>query len=111
MNDEDMCLVCDTIGKVTEARIGIEDHGILTFEIMINFGGMYQGFGGYNLQCPRAFEIIKGVLAAFNVCWWDQIAGRIVQVERENGLIRRLVPLPFEGGKSLDMRDFEKEDK
>jgi len=97
----------EEIGKVTSARIGMEDHGILTFDIMFDFGGCAQGFGGYNLQCKNSHVVIKAILGAFGVMWWDQLPGRIITVVREGGMIRGLKPLPFEKGKPFNIADMK----
>ena len=38
------------LGKVQSVRLEIEDHGILTLGVGIDFGGTFQSFGGYTLD-------------------------------------------------------------
>jgi len=36
--------------KIESTNLGIEDHGILTYYLMLDFGGSGQGFGGWCLD-------------------------------------------------------------
>ena len=66
------------LGKVTRAIIGREDHGILTFQIGLKFGGSVQSFGGYALDvhdkakgrrvgCPAGIDLLNQMLTLFAV--------------------------------------------
>lgn len=45
------------LGKIKLVQLGIEDHGILTLELYLDFGGRGQGFGGICLGSSRGSAI------------------------------------------------------
>lgn len=64
--------------KITGTMLGIEDHGILTAMLYLDYGGTAQGFGGYQLDryvegqrrrvgTAAGSQFILGVLNALGV--------------------------------------------
>lgn len=50
---------------IISAEIYIEDHGILTATVRLDYGSIVQGFGGYNLDMDgEAKSFIRGCLKA-----------------------------------------------
>lgn len=73
--------------KIRNAWIGIEDHGIMTSMIDVDYGGSGQGFGGYDLRGERMYQWVDGVTRAVGVERWDDLVGKVVRVQTD-GLIR-----------------------
>jgi hypothetical protein len=79
--------------KITSTMLGYEDHGCLTFWLMLDYGGAGQGFGGWVLD-DRPIErfgrerspsvgagaIIAGLLGALELRKWEDLPGQIVRV-------------------------------
>jgi NADH:ubiquinone oxidoreductase subunit 5 (subunit L)/multisubunit Na+/H+ antiporter MnhA subunit len=79
------------IGKITDTMLGIEDHGIFTATLFMDYGGVGQGVGNLFLDdydeatrkrvpstCAGAF--IAGVLRACGVRQWEHVKGRTIYV-------------------------------
>jgi hypothetical protein len=85
--------------KIDSTMLGVEDHGIMTCMIGLDYGGSHQGFGGYSFDGPKgrksktgdrigtAFgcEFIRRVLEVVGVETWEQLKGKHVRVKREGG--------------------------
>ena len=77
-------------GRITSTMLGIEDHGILTCMVMIEWKGGGCGFGGYAFDhsdgertIGSAFgcEFIRKTLEAVGVDKWEDLKGKYVRVE------------------------------
>lgn len=109
------------LGKITNTFLGYEDHGIFTFTIYLEFGGSGQAFGNYGLSekneagrviSPIAGEVITGILGAVGVSNWEDLIGKVVFVERENGIIRSIEAPSFVPHKGkYDIKDHFEEYK
>lgn len=107
------------IAKVKSTRMGVEDHGIFTTYLTLDYGGAGQGAGGYGLDTPISdpetdeflgrygsaygCEWIKRTIKACGVDAWEDIPGRTIISLTDNdgllgGLIRGIAPLPTEPG-------------
>lgn len=112
------------LGKVESVTLLIEDHGILTLMMSINFGGEIQGFGGYALDAPprdgRGYpregaaagtDYILRLLRLFQVSCLDEIEGRAVYALRERGTLNDPIiglELPeFDGGGKFLIADWQ----
>lgn len=80
--------------------LGIEDHGIMTFSLMMEWGGSGQGFGGYALD-GRGGEIghaksilaIRKILETIGVDSWEKVKGQLVRIKKDseyNGSIKAI---------------------
>jgi hypothetical protein len=100
------------LAKVKSAFFGIEDHGILAFNIDLDFGSSGQGTGCINLQSPEGWKLTKGVLEFFGVWEWKDIGGQtlyaLYEDEGYNAMIKGLERLPFDGGKQIIFQDYWK---
>jgi len=73
---------------ITGTMLGIEDHGIFTAFVDLDYGGSGQGFGGYCLGYPpdskksgnAAATFIQEVLRLADVTKWEDLKGRPVRV-------------------------------
>ena len=81
------------IAKITGTMLGVEDHGIFTAMVYVEYGGGAQGIGGFALACPThkteefvfngndyAAKFILGVLSAAGVPTWERLNGRTLFV-------------------------------
>lgn len=73
---------------ITSAEIVIEDHGLLTAWLGLNYGGMSQAFGGYCLHNPKfaqdfGGEFIRRTLDVVDVRSWADLVGKTVRVRCE----------------------------
>jgi hypothetical protein len=75
--------------------LGREDHGIMTFMIMIKFGACGQGVGGYCLDeydkslekrvfCAKSMEAISEILDVVGVDKWEELPGKYIRF-KDNG--------------------------
>ena len=108
------------LGKVSGVRLGMEDHGIFTCDITIDFGGTGQGFGGYRLdtynkvtkKCEGSaagLDWIMRLMACFGVSNFDHIEGRTVYAIRkeEYGNIVGLETPSFDPGTPFLIADWQ----
>lgn len=90
-------------GIIRSTFLGVEDHGIMTFNIDIEFEGAGQGFGGYALDgadpkdknsrvgSPAAATSIRNILETLEVKCWEDLPGTTLRVFRDNeGYIREI---------------------
>jgi hypothetical protein len=88
---------------ITGTQLGYEDHGIFTFFVFLDFGGIGGGFGGYALdgydketKCRKHSSFtgnaIEAILKVAGVDSWEKLKGKYVRAETE-GL----------GGKTLEI--------
>jgi len=83
------------LGKITSTMLGIEDHGILSFNLCFDFGGSMQCFGGYCLdsydkekkeRVGHAFgtTVIRQILETVGVDKWEKLVGKEMWVIRND---------------------------
>jgi hypothetical protein len=77
-------------GKIHSTMLGIEDHGIMTFFVNIDFGGSGQGFGGYALDGKagqvghsKSIQAIRKILQTVDVTQWEDLKGKYVRVRKD----------------------------
>ena len=82
---------------IESTMLGVEDHGIMTCFLNLNYGGSGQGFGGYGLDEPikkngkfirrqgsaYGMEFIKRILETLEVETWEKLKGEKIRVEAE----------------------------
>jgi hypothetical protein len=77
--------------KIESTMLGIEDHGIMTFFLGLNYGGCGQSAGGYMLlsskpeQDKNAFgiAIIKEILRVVGVTKWEELKGKHIRTKTD----------------------------
>lgn len=86
--------------RIDSTMLGVEDHGIMTAMIGLDYGGSHQSFGGYGMDEPikengefkgrrgtaYGCEFIRRVLEVVGVERWEDLKGRHVRVKRPKGL-------------------------
>lgn len=73
---------------IESVSLGIEDHGILTAFLHLDFGSASQGFGGYALDAKGAnycAAFIRGCLDTIGVREWKDLPGNIIRVRGGDG--------------------------
>jgi len=90
--------------RIKSTRLGVEDHGIFTAMIDLDYGGAGQGFGGYALDgCPvergagskrvptrLAGLFIARVLEVLEVGTWEKLPGTFCRVDGDFAHIYRI---------------------
>jgi hypothetical protein len=99
--------------KITSTKLGIEDHGIMTFWLFLEWNGGGVGFGGYALDewqgertssgkrvgIGMGMDCIMEIMRIVGVENWEDIKGKHIVVESEGW-----------GGKATGIRNLIKED-
>ena len=85
---------------ITRASIFIEDHGMLTAYLYLDYGGSGQGFGGHCLYLPKTFKhhnihsvaghFIYRCLEIADVDSWDKLPGKTVRAEYDWDHVHRI---------------------
>ena len=88
--------------------LGIEDHGIFTCWIQLDYGSAGQAFGGYAMDTPMfedpekmsgfkgrvgtawGMEFISKLLATVGVESWEKLPGTHVRVDCDHGKVYRI---------------------
>lgn len=112
------------LGVIKSVMLGIEDHGLFTFQLDINFGGTGQGFGTY---CLDTYDPIKKervgtafgctailqLLRAVGVQEWKDLVGKAVWCYRnEKGAIEQIeAPAYHDHEGYLNMKELSEEFK
>jgi len=106
----------EKIAKVTRAYLGIEDHGLLTATLTLDYGDSAQGTPAYALDAwdeslnrrvgtASGLDFITGLMGACGVVEWSQVEGRTVFAIFESDAFHApmvgLKPLPTEPGKAF----------
>lgn len=70
--------------RIESTMLGREDHGILTFYLMLDFGGTAQGVGGYFVsEGDDLAYCIKRILDVVNVSKWEELPGTYIRCEHD----------------------------
>ena len=78
---------------IESAKIEIEDHGILTAGLFLDYSGSGQEFGGYCLGSSRPLQdkgnimghFIRRILEVVGVSDWDNLKGKTIRVKKPRG--------------------------
>lgn len=81
--------------RIISTMLGIEDHGIMTFYLHLDYGGRQQGFGGYRLDdrgkgTVFGLQSILEVLRVTGVSEWEKLLGTPVRVRTTESRIKML---------------------
>ena len=83
---------------IKSTTLGIEDHGIMTFYLGLNYGCIYQSAGGYSLDTPIKKDgvFLKRIGTAFGMCLiievlrvvgandWENLKGKHIRVKADS---------------------------
>lgn len=74
---------------IKDVSIFIEDHGILTSFVDLDYGNSAQGFGGYSLEESMG-RWLRGLFKVFGVTDIKSLKGKPCRVRIEGGLARSI---------------------
>lgn len=80
--------------RIESTMLGIEDHGILTCWISLDYGSSGQGFGGYPFDKPdkktgkrvglsQMGTYIRRILEILGVDTWEELPGKHIRVKTD----------------------------
>lgn len=108
------------LGKVDAVDLFIEDHGLLTLSVSLDFGGRFQSFGGFCLDTynektekregsAAGTDFILSILHLFGVTRLSEAVGKPVYALREGDgtLITGLETPEFDGGRIFKAVDWQ----
>lgn len=72
-----------TNAKITSTMLGLEDHGIPTCFVNLEWPGAGQGFGGYDLR-HYGIEFITKTCAAVGVEKWEDLRGKVCRIRHDH---------------------------
>ena len=86
---------------IKSTMLGMEDHGIMSCMLHLNYGGSGQGFGGYafdqwdeglkaRVGSPYGMEFIKRIISTVGVETWEKLPGSHIRVEATWGKVIRI---------------------
>ena len=86
---------------IESTMLGIEDHGIMTCFLYLDYGGTCQGFGGYSLDVfdknkdkrigtAWGTEFVRRVLETIEVDSWEKLKGKHCRVVSDYGKVYRV---------------------
>lgn len=88
--------------QIIATMLGVEDHGIFTVMLSLDYGGSGQGFGGWALDGkgePRGgervgtawgMEFIARVMRTVGVKKWEDLKGKFIRVDATDGRVYRI---------------------
>lgn len=101
----------EQIARITSTFLGVEDHGIFTATIQVDYGGSAQGIGQYDLRGAGGSTWLMKFLAACGGGTWESLVGRTILVLKEhdgwNSRVVGVEPLPFDDGEPFIFEDWE----
>ena len=104
---------------ITRTMLGVEDHGIFTFMLTLDYGGSGQGAGGYALDefvgdkgggrgrrvgTAYGMDLIIAVLKVVGVEKWEDLKGEHIRVKAEHSKVHAIGH--FLNDEWLDFKEF-----
>jgi hypothetical protein len=69
---------------IKKTFLGIEDHGIFTATLTLNYGGTEQGFGMHDLTYEAyGIKYLRSILKAVGVESWEDLVGTPIRAKCE----------------------------
>ena len=72
-------------GRIEDTKFGIEDHGVLTLDIIIEGEGWGCSFGNYNMHSLKGIDCLMEILQTLDVRNYEEIKGQNVRVMFDKG--------------------------
>lgn len=87
--------------KIARTMLGVEDHGIMTFMLFVEWPNAGCGFGGYALDRHNpdtkkrngkghAYQAIREILSTLGVESWEKLTGTLIRIEDSGGRINKI---------------------
>lgn len=85
--------------RITSTHLGLEDHGIFTFWLHLDYGSSGQGYGGYGLGSYKqgdshgldfGMATIQRVMQVVGVEKWEDLPGKYVRTEHNWTRVTRI---------------------
>lgn len=67
---------------IKRTMLGYEDHGILTCSLELDYGGIGQSFGNYDIGGKYCAQWILKILDTVGVEKWEDLPGKYVRVKQ-----------------------------
>ena len=75
--------------KITRTMLGIEDHGIFTFELEVVRDNLFRSIGMYALHGREdkwcSLKLINDILVTVGVSTWEELPGKFIRIEISDG--------------------------
>lgn len=83
--------------RIKDTFLGIEDHGIFTAFVHVEWQGSGCGFGGYSfggsdpsIASGYGSAFIQNVLNIADVQSWEELKGKFIRIEVDDRMIKRI---------------------
>lgn len=87
--------------QIKSTMLGVEDHGIMTFYLHLDYGGGGQGAGGYCLDewseeqnkrvgAPFGCDLIRSILDIVGVENWEDLPGKYIRAKADQGKVHAI---------------------
>lgn len=84
--------------KISDTRLGYEDHGILTVSLTTESDPFTQGFGGYALDSYRkdkeervgteyGMQFVISIMRTLEVENWEDVRGQLIRIDKSHNKI------------------------
>jgi len=76
--------------RIKKASLFIEDHGLWTSYLHLEWENSGQGFGGYRLHGEWMYQWVKNVCATVGVSRWEDLEGKHVRIKADYGKVHAI---------------------
>lgn len=74
---------------IRSTMLGLEDHGIPTCSLMLDYSGSGQGFGGYDLR-HHGIKMVTEICRVVGVEKWESLPGKVCRVKSNGGRLHAI---------------------
>lgn len=67
--------------KISKTMLGHMDYGYMSFVLSLEFDGVHQGFGTYDLRF-YTIDLIEKILNVVGVQTWEELEGKVIRIEK-----------------------------
>lgn len=82
-------------GIIDDTFLGIEEYGIFTFYLHLDYGTSTQNLGGWVLateygECGKNLQLIRRILNIVGVDRWEKLLGKYVRVKADLDMVHAI---------------------